>query len=156
MFRTILKNNYKVEDVNELREVKDYYFDCEKVFENRTHAVAMKAIVGDFGPEELADMVDIAEKLFDTLEKPVILCLAMDRNNRVTVKQMPIKSHADFTIKLAVLDMYKIALETIREKIANGTADDADRQVLEMMPMTVHDDVRKEVRKECFELLNAF
>ena len=156
MFRTILKNNYNVENTDELRESNSHYFDCDKVFENRTHTVAMKAIIGDFGPKELADVVDIAEKLYDTLEKPVILCLAMDSNNRVTVKEMEIKSHADFTIRLAVLDMYKIALQTIKEKIANGTADDADRQVLEIMPMTVSSDIRKAVRKECFELLNAF
>ena len=157
MFRRILKNNYNLDtEIDELREVNSHYFDCDKVFQNRTHTVAMKAITGDFGPEELADVVDIAEKLFDAFEKPVYVCMAMDSHNRVTVKEMKIKSHADFTIKLAILDMYKIALEKVKENIANGTADDADRHVLEMIPLAVPADMRKEVRKECFELLNAF
>lgn len=155
MFKTILKNNYKV-NTEGLKEVTDIYSGCDKLFENETDVVGMKAMLTNFGPEELADTVDLAERLYESFEKPVTLCLAMSYDRKVTVKEMPVKSEADFTIKLAIIDMHRIAIEKIRENIANGTADDADRQVLESMPMMVPAWRRKEVRKECFELLSAF
>lgn len=155
MFKTILKNSYKI-NTKGLREVTDIYSGCDKLFENETDVVGMKAMLTNFGPEELADTVDLAERLYETFEKPVTLCLAMSRDRNVTVKEMSIKSEADFTIKLAVIDMHEIAIEKIKKNISNGTADDADRQVLESMPMMVPAYMRKEVRKECFKLLNAF
>lgn len=157
MFKTILKNTYGL-DINydELRENNELFSDCDKLFETDSEIVGMKAMLTDFGPEELADVVDIAERLYEATGKYVFICIAMSHDRKVTVKEMTIKSEADFTIRLAIVDMHRIALEKVRENIAKGIQDDADRHVLEMMPMIVPAHMRKEVRKECFELLNAF
>ena len=153
MIGKILRNNFGC-DFTELKEINSETTGCDKLFINGDNVIGVKAILGDFGPEELADIVEIAEELYSRHSRPVILCLAMNRTNRVLVREMEIKSEADFTIKLAVIDMSRIAIEVIKEHIANGTADDADRQVLEAMPMMVHGDERKAIRKECFGLLS--
>ena len=154
MLRTILKNTFKVDE--EMKENKDIYMDCDALFDGEEHTIAMKAILGDFGPAELADAVEIAEILYEELGKPVILCLGMSAQNRVTVKEMDIKSHADFAIRLAIVDFYKIAIERTKERIANGTANDIDREALQAMPMTVPRHMRRKVREECFALLQQF
>lgn len=154
MLRTILKETFQVTE--EVKENKDIYMDCDALFDGEEHTVAMKAILGDFGPSELADAVETAEILYDKLEKPVLLCLGMGSENRVTVKEMSIKSHADFTIRLAVVDFYRIAIERTKERIANGTANEIDREALKVMPMTVPKHMRKAVREECFALLQQF
>lgn len=151
MKEAILRNTFKIEE--DVEKNTEIYMDCDGLWNGEVHTIAMKAILGDFGPEELADAVDIAEILYEKYNKPVILCLGMDKMHEVTVPEMSIKSEADFTIKLACIDMYGISLAGIRERIANGTADDADRQMLEVIPMHVPYDRRKEVRKECFRLL---
>ena len=154
MLRTILKETFQVTE--EVKENKEIYMDCDALFDGEEHTVAMKAILGDFGPSELADAVETAEILYDKLNKPVILCLGMSPENKVTVKEMSIKSHADFTIRLAVVDFYRIAIERTRKRIANGTANDIDREALQAMPMTVPKHMRKKVREECFALLQQF
>lgn len=154
MLKTILRNTFRVYE--KMEENTDIYMDCDALFDGEEHTIAMKAILGDFGPAELADAVETAEILYEKLGKPVILCLGMNDQNRVTVKEMPIKSEADFSIKLAIVDFYKIAIERTREKIANGTAGDIDREALQMMPMTVPKHMRKKVREECFALLQQF
>ena len=154
MLKTILKNSFKVEE--EMEENRDIYMDCDALFDGEEHTIAMKTILGDFGPAELADAVETAEILYEKLGKPVILCLGMSAQNRVTVQEMSIKSEADFTIKLAVVDFYKIAIERTKERIANGTAGDIDREALQAMPMTVPRHMRKRVREECFALLQQF
>lgn len=154
MLRTILKETFQVTE--EVKENNDIYMDCDALFDGEEHTVAMKAILGDFGPSELADAVETAEILYDKLEKPVLLCLGMSAENRVTVKEMSIKSHADFTIRLAVVDFYRIAIERTKERIANGTANEIDKEALKAMPMTVPKRMRKAVREECFALLQQF
>lgn len=154
MLRTILKETFQVTE--EVKENKEIYMDCDALFDGEEHTVAMKAILGDFGPSELADAVETAEILYDKLNKPVILCLGMSAQNRVTVQEMSIKSHADFAIRLAVVDFYRIAIERTKERIANGTANDIDREALQAMPMTVPKHMRKKVREECFALLQQF
>lgn len=142
-------------DVNEnMTENNEIFSDCDALFDGDYHTIGVKAIIGDFGPEELADVVDIAEKLYFSTEKPVILCLAMDRHCRILVKEMSIKSEADFSIKLAHLDMYEVALDVIRKKIEEGTADQVDIKVLAGLPMTVARENRKKVRIECFKLIS--
>ena len=154
MLGTILKETFKVEE--EMKKNNDIYMDCDALFDGAEHTIAMKAILGDFGPAELADAVETAEILYDKLEKPVILCLGMSAQNKVTVPEMEIKSEADFSIKLAVVDFYKIAIQRTRERIANGTANEIDREALQVMPMTVPKHMRKAVREECFALLQQF
>lgn len=154
MLRTILRNTFKVYE--KMEENKDIYMDCDGLFDGEEHTIAMKAILGDFGPAELADAVETAEILYDKLGKPVILCLGMSAQGNVTVPEMEIKSEADFSIKLAVVDFYRIAIDRVRERIANGTANNIDRNALQAMPMTVPRHMRKKVREECFALLQQF
>lgn len=154
MLRTILRETFKVDE--QVKENKDIYIDCDALFDGEEHTVAMKAIMGDFGPAELAEAVETAEILYDKLERPVILCLGMSPENRVTVQEMSIKSHADFAIRLAVVNFYRIAIQRTKERIANGTANEIDRQALQAMPMTVPKHMRKAVREECFALLQQF
>lgn len=154
MLRTILKETFKVDE--EMKENRDIYIDCDALFDGEVHTIAMKAILSDFGPAELADAVETAEILYEKLGKPVILCLGMSAQNRVTVKEMEIKSEADFAIRLAVVDFYKVAIERTKERIANGTANEIDRQALQAMPMTVPRHMRKKVREVCFALLQEF
>lgn len=154
MLRTILKETFKVDE--QMKKNKSIYMDCDALFDGEEHTIAMKAILGDFGPSELADAVETAEILYEKLEKPVILCLGMSAQGKVTVPEMDIKSDADFIIKLAIVDFYKVAIERTKERIANGTAGDIDREALQAMPMTVPRHMRKKVREECFALLQQF
>lgn len=151
MKEAILRDVFKItEDIEKNEEI---YMDCDGLWNGEVHTIAMKAILGDFGPEELADAVEIAEILYDKYKKPVILCLGMDEMHEVTVPEMSIKSEADFSIRLSCMDMYKVALKRIKERIAYGITDDSDKQVLETLPMHVPSSKRKEVREECFRLL---
>ena len=154
MLKTILRNTFRVYE--KMEENTDIYMDCDALFDGEVHTIAMKAILGDFGPAELADAVETAEILYDKLGKPVILCLGMSAQGNVTVPEMEIKSEADFSIKLAVVDFYRIAIDRVRERIANGTANNIDRNALQAMPMTVPRHMRKKVREECFALLQQF
>lgn len=152
MMKEYIRARFNVNE--EMTENKEIFSDCDGLFDGEISTIALKSIHGDFGPEELADAVDIAEKLYFSLNKPVILCLTMDSNNKVLVKEMSIKSEADFSIKLACDNPYEIALKNIEKSIEMGTYDELDIRLLNELPIYAPEGERKRIRTECLRLLS--
>ena len=118
--------------------------------------VITKIHTGDFSPKRLAKYIELCEDSYDKYNTRINLYIIMDPNANVTVKQMDIKSHADFTIKLACgkIDPIETALKLIGQKIIEGTATQKDYEELEMLPLQCKKEKRLYYREKVLEMLN--
>lgn len=118
--------------------------------------VVIKIHEGDFTPKKLAEYVEFCEETYDKYEVLINLYVVMDPQGKITVKQMDIKSYADFTIKLACgkKDPCLIALETIGRRIADGIATQEDYESLKLLPLQCKKEERLFFRQKTLELLN--
>ena len=82
----------------------------------------------DFDAEELAKYVEFAENLYEKHQKKVSVYILCPKNISVNVRECPLKSDADFTIKLACSqdDICHLILNRIKNKLKNEIALDCD------------------------------
>ena len=112
----------------------------------------------DFDAEELANYAEMAENLYEKHQKRISIYLLCPDDVNVSVRECQIKSEADFSIKLACIEGNPIIeiLNIIQRKIKKGeslTQEDLD--ILEIIPMMAPKEKRKELRVECFRIMNG-
>ena len=111
----------------------------------------------DFDEEELAKYVELAEELYEINKVSITIYVLCPRTLKVIAPECTIKSEAEFTIKLACWGenpAYERFFQ-IKEKIEkNIKLNDDDILALEMIPLRVPKEERKNFRAECFRLMN--
>ena len=113
----------------------------------------------DFDEVELAKYIELAENLYEKHEKRVNIYLICPRTVNVTVRECPIKSDSDFSIKLYCSqdDPCDIVLEGIKSKIRNNTLlTQADLNEVEMLPIICNRKDRNYYRVESLRIINRF
>ena len=126
-----------------------------EVFETEDgEPVYLEMVLGDFGVDELVRITCIAENLYFKYKKLCtcyILCMGA-----VTVNEMPIKSEAEFTIKLAQSEKStcEVVLSMIKQKMKSELLDVEDIQALQMLPVMCDPSERNYYRNEVFSIMN--
>ena len=126
-----------------------------EVFEtDEGEPVYLEMVLGDFGVEELVRITSVAENLYSEYGKMCtcyILCMGA-----VTVNEMPIKSEADFTIRLAQSQKSscEVILSMIKQKMKSELLDVEDIQALQMIPVMCDPSEREYYRREVFNIMN--
>lgn len=111
----------------------------------------------DFTVEELIRNVEKAEELYEEYGCQISVYIICPYNVEVKVREFPIKSEADFTIKLANTDLnpYQMVLDVIKDKLAQGiTLNSEDMYALELLPMVCPVEEQHRVRNEVFKIFN--
>lgn len=114
--------------------------------------------INDFDEEELTKYIELAECLYEKHQRKISIYLLCPKDIEVLVRECPIKSEADFTIKLACSqdDIYHMILKNIKNKIKNGihlTCD--DRDILEELPVRCNKKDRHYFRVETLKIING-
>lgn len=113
----------------------------------------------DFDVVELAKYIELAENLYEKYGKKVNICLICPRTVNVTVRECPIKSDSDFSIKLycSQEDPCEVILEGIKSKIRNNALlTRRDISELEMLPVICNRKDRNYYRVESLRIINEF
>lgn len=114
--------------------------------------------INDFDEEELTKYIELAECLYEKHHEKISIYLLCPKDINVLVRECPIKSEADFTIKLACSqdDICHMILKNIKNKIKNGihlTCDDHD--ILEELPVRCNKKDRHYFRVETLKIING-
>ena len=113
----------------------------------------------DFDAEELAKYVEFAENLYEKHQKKVSIYILCPRTIDVNVRECPLKSEADFTIKLACSqeDICHLILNHIKNKLKNDMILDCDDiHAVEMLPVRCNRNDRNYFRVESIKIMNMF
>lgn len=113
--------------------------------------------INDFDEAELVKYIELAEELYEKNNVKISIYVLCPNMINITAPEVPIKSDATFNIKLArfegnpVYDM----LYHIKEKVDKHILlDEEDFNTLLMIPMIGPKKDRKNLRIECFRLIN--
>lgn len=111
----------------------------------------------DFDEEELTKYVEFAENLYEKHEKRVSVYILCDKHINITVKECPLKSEADFTIKLACSqDACHVVLFYIKNKLKREIALDCQEiSLVENLPVMCKKEDRRYFRLESIKILNS-
>ena len=115
--------------------------------------------INDFDEVELAKYVGFAESLYEKHHKKISIYIICPKNIDVYVKELPIKSKADFTIKLycSQEDPCRIILDIINDKIkSKQPLDSDDIRIVEMLPEMCDKKDRMYYRVESLKILNRY
>lgn len=111
----------------------------------------------DFDVEELVKYVELAEDIYEKHHRKVSIYIICPDNINVCVREFPIKSEADFTIKLAKIEEHpaEYILKDVKRKIRNmEMLDENDIDELENSPMMYGRKERHDHRIEVFKIMN--
>ena len=111
----------------------------------------------DFDEEELTKYIEFAENLYEKHHKKVSVYIICPKDINITVKECPIKSDADFTIKLSCHheDLCHMVLEVIKNKIKNHEIlTNEDIHILAMLPVKCAKKDRNYFRLESLKIIN--
>lgn len=106
---------------------------------------------------ELVKYIEIAENLYEKLQKPISIYVLCPKNSRLLVKECPIKSDADFKIRIACShqDPCHMILNHIKHKTRkNISLDHEDIQILHMLPVNCAKKDRHYFRMETLRIIN--
>ena len=113
----------------------------------------------DFDEVELTKYVEFAENLYEKNQKHVSVYILCPKDINVSVKECPIKSEADFTIKLACNqdDLCHMILKAIKNKIRNNEIlTGEDFNILANLPVKCAKKDRNYFRVEYFKIINRY
>lgn len=113
--------------------------------------------IEDFTIDELVRYTHIMETLYEQYKTPCTAYIITTQGVEIKVKEMPIKSEADFTIKLAQTDISscEIVLDAIKTKMKNGELlNENDIEALQMIPMVCNPKDKDYYRKQVFQILS--
>lgn len=113
----------------------------------------------DFDVVELAKYIELAENLYEKYRKKVNIFLICPRTVNVSVRECPIKSDSDFSIKLYCSqdDPCEVILEGIKSKIRNNALlTRRDISEVEMLPVICNRKDRNYYRVESLRIINEF
>lgn len=111
----------------------------------------------DFDEVELAKYIEFAENLYEKHQKMVSVYILCPRNINVKVRECPIPSEAEFTIKLACSreDPCQIFLDGIKNKMKNNAIlTGTEIHNVEMLPVRCNRKDRNYFRVESLKILN--
>ena len=139
---------------SDFREMEEIGVDTFRTEDNEI--VITKVQVGNFSPKTLAEYTVLCEDAYEKYHAKINLYIVMDPFAKVTVKEMEIKSKADFTIKVGLSneDPIEKVIKLIGEKIIRGTATQEDYETLKMIPVTCKKEDRLYYRQKTLEMLN--
>lgn len=149
----------KCETPEHVRELDDDIHPGGDIFTTENgEFIDFELQLDDFDEEELVKYIEFAENLYEKHHKHVSVYLLCAKNVDVTVRECPIKSESDFTIKLACspLDPCSIILDIIKNKFKNGILDGDDLHMLAMLPVKCNRKDRNYYRLEYFKILNQY
>ena len=119
--------------------------------------IYMDLIITDFTITSLLEYVEIAENLYKEHNRKVNLYLMCSDDVEVKVNEFPIKSEADFSIKVATgtINPYNMVLTVIKKKLALGELlDEDDLKMLQLLPMVCPASEKHRIRLEVFKIMN--
>lgn len=111
----------------------------------------------DFTIDELVRYTGIMETLYEEYNTHCTAYIVAADGVEVKVNEMPIKSEADFTIKLGVTDIdpCESILDHIKQKMASGELlDREDIEKLQMIPFMCSKNKRDYYRTQVFHIMN--
>lgn len=111
----------------------------------------------DFTEDELVKYVELAEELYEKIEKEVSIYIICPKDIGVYVKEIEIRSDADFTIKLACIpeERCELILNYIKHKIkANEKLSEDDINALNNLPVKCRKENRNYYRRETIRIMN--
>lgn len=116
--------------------------------------VYFEMLLRDFTVDELVRVTHIAEDLWNEHHVHCTCCII--GMGDVCVNEMPIKSEADFTIRLAKSDVAPCdaVLGVIKSKMKRELLDEEDIQALQMIPVMCNPEEKDYYRKEVFAIMN--
>lgn len=114
--------------------------------------------IKDFDEVELAKFIEFAENLYEKHQKHVSIYLLCPQDINVSVRECPIRSEADFRIRIACSqeNPCKMILDSIKNKVMQKkilTSDDIS--MLENLPMMCNKKDRNYFRVETLRILNG-
>ena len=115
-------------------------------------------LLKDFDEVELAKFIEFAENLYEKHQKHVSIYLLCPKDINVSVRECPIKSEADFRIRIACSQETpcKMILDSIKNKVMHKkilTSDDIS--MLENLPLMCNKKDRNYFRVETLRILNG-
>ncbi len=143
--------NEKIEEIVEKYDIIDEIMLADDdgiiVFSHRIFIV--------FDEEELAEYVELSEKIFDIENRPVSI-FVLGEYSRVTIDECSIPSSATFSIKLCIKNNPLDGIfNIVEEKIDNDEYISLEEiEMIRLLPMMVNEGDRKKVRIKCFKILN--
>ena len=151
--KQLMKINEKINETNFITsdEIGEIYTDDNGRFGN------FKLQSCDFDAEELSKRVEIAESIYELYKKPVTIAVLCPKDVDVLVKECPIKSEADFTIKLSTLadDTCSNLLKFIKNKTQNNEKLSAEElEVLSILPIMCKKEERHYYRTQYLNIIS--
>ena len=113
--------------------------------------------VKDFDEEELTKYVEFAENLYEKHKKKVSVYILCPKDINVTVKECPLKSEAEFNIKISCLnyDSCHLFLNIVKRKLKNRIPlDGLEIHFVEMLPIWCAKKDRHYFRLESIKIMN--
>ena len=115
--------------------------------------------LNDFDEAELVKYIEFAESLYEKHQKHVSVYILCPKNIDVSVRECPINSESDFTIKLACTqeDMCHFLLDGIKNKFKKEkNLDHDDLYILAHLPVWCERKDRNYFRIEYLKIINRF
>ncbi len=148
LIEQVFEDNRKVTPVND-----EMHIFCAE----DNSLIYMDIVLENFDTTQLLKYVELAEELYKDYHTKVYLYLICPSHIKVLVREFDIKSEADFTIKLASMDMnpYEVILTIIKKKIQNNMVlDESDIEALQLLPMVCPPSEQHRIREEVFKIMN--
>lgn len=128
------------------------------IFETETgELIDLEFQMKNFDEDELVKYVEFAEEIYEKHGKTLSIYLICPKDINVCVRECEIKSHAEFTIKLACIqeDPCKIVLDNIKEKLKrNETLNGDDLHALSMLQVMCKKEQRNYYRQQYLKIIN--
>ena len=141
----------------ELRIDEDIYHSGDLFKTENGDFIDLEFQEKDFDEEELVKYVELAEDIYEKHQKNVSIYIICPDDINVCVREITIKSEADFTIKIAKVDKNPAEeyINMIKNKIRDGKMINQEEiDMLEMTPLMYNRKERHAIRVEIFKIMN--
>ena len=140
------------------RKIDENIYSGGEIFTTETgEFIDLEFQIEDFTVDELVKYVEFAEAMYEKHHKAISIYIICPENIQVNVKECPIKSDADFNIKLASTQASPahIFLDIIKNKIRNEhPIEKLELEILENLPMLCKKEERNYFRREYLKIIN--
>ncbi len=142
------------------RQLPEHVYPGEDIFTTEDgEFIDLEFQMTDFDEDELVKYVEFAEEMYEKHKKHISVYIICPDYIKVLVRECPLKSDADFTIKLSCCN-FNVAfslLRHIKSKIRKEMAlDEDDKTIIENLPVICRKEDRNFFRKESILLLNRY
>lgn len=142
------------------RHLPEYVYPGEDIFTTEDgEFIDLEFQMKDFDEDELAKYVEFAEEMYEKHGKPISVYILCPDKVKVLVRECPLKSEAEFTIKLACSND-NVALSIlckVKNKLRQGlNLDEEDKTMIENLPAICRKEDRNFFRRESIRLMNKY